>query len=135
MEDRFFHCLHLAARGELDAMRTLREAGLIVGSRCDDVLGWCEALTFARLAAARGERDDEVRLVGILGQFAEAGADTANPFAAEAVARLERLAETGEPLANDAGLNVAQMLDPATMQEAQRIHQELKSVSRRRERT
>ena len=127
MEKTIYDSFHEAAHGSLAAMRELRELGLLAG----DLHGLCEAVTFARLAAARGDASDEAQLVGILAAFAEQKTIAPHIYAGEALARVERLADLGDEHAEATSLNVQALADEPTLGHARDVYNALKAIGKR----
>ena len=96
-----------AARGNLEAMRSLRDAGMSLATSCDDeeekLFQYYEAAIFGRLAAEIGGLTDRAHLMGLLALQADIlrGSDCedercrAIELEGEAVALAELVAEQG----------------------------------------
>jgi len=96
-----YHHLRAAASGDLEALRALVEmAGQIV-VETRDLVAAVEGLTFARMAAARGDIGDEGQLLGLLALAEALVADAPewseyrDQLCGEALAVVSRLADAG----------------------------------------
>lgn len=87
-----------AAQGDVEAMRSLRDAFERSGRQNGDPFDLIEALVFARLVAAHGSVEDEGRLVTLLAVAAERcgqlGLLEANTLRGEGLARASVLVES-----------------------------------------
>ena len=128
-----FGLLRGAARGDLAAQRALADQSVsLVRNRPDLDPVWLlnDGLIFARMAAMQGDVRDEGRVIAMLALVGdlcdEQGEhETGAPFAAEAIARVSRLADQGVDLADVTLGRAADNATPAIMAMAKQYERAL----------
>ena len=114
-----FGLLRGAARGDIAAQRALADQAVSMVHNRPDLDPVCllnDGLIFARMAAMQGDVSDEGRVIAMLALVGdlcdEQGEhETGAPFAAEAIARISRMADQGVDLAD---LTLGRAADNAT---------------------
>lgn len=120
--------LDAAARGDLDALRALTDHSYCSALESE---GWlavmvlAEAITFARLAAAHGDRQDNVNLVFLLSAAAErmqqmGDIDLGNCLEAHSLVVAEEMAEAGDDEMAGVVIRASDKLSAEVFQEAKR---------------
>jgi len=123
------HPISFAAAGDLASTRELADEAY--RRRLDNnpmiaAMAWTEAITFARLAAARGQSEDQTSLVYLLSSFASwLGAQgqvaLATTFEGQALALAEVMAESGCDEMADMIAGSGHRLPAAVFEEARRF--------------
>ena len=128
-----FGLLKGAARGDIAAQRALADQSVsLVRTRPDLDPVWLlnDGLIFARMAAMQGDVRDEGRVIAMLALVGDLYDDqgdheTGAPFAAEAIARVSRLADQGVDLADVTLGRAADNATPAIMAMAKQYERAL----------
>lgn len=109
-----FTALHMAAKGDVEAMRFLADQAIrrvLAGEEAAPLITLHEGAMFARMAAAASDDPGEHILVAlILAMTANLDPEDATTYAAEMVARLELVAEGDSPLGEQMAQLVASNL-------------------------
>lgn len=114
-----FTVLAHAARGNVEAMRHLADEamrGVLAGVDATPLLTLHEGLMLARMAAAvSGDAEDHMQVAFMLAACADlAEPESAATYAGEIIARLEIVADTDSPFAEDAATILANRLADET---------------------
>jgi len=131
-----FVLLARAAEGETQAQRDLGDMAILMAlsedPRVDPISTLQEGLIFARLADRHNEIDDAMRVVSMLALASTLEGPGGREKAAEAIARLELIANGDSRLAEDAAEILANCADDeqaATMQLAQQYRDRLTEIA------
>lgn len=125
-----FALLDSAARGDRSAQAALADCALEMFNQSGDIQALLDGLCFARLAAAHGREDDEGKLFQMLARASRFldrpdDAEMRTALAAEALARISRLADTGSEIAAAMMESIACCMTPEAVNQSKWVLEQM----------